>query len=423
MVKNKQRKKVAIKLVPKPKRGKKQVKSTEVTALGRALRSLGGFAGGVAGGYLGHPALGRGVGTNLGATLSRWIGSGDYTVKANSLVRANAADSVPMMHKASQSVIVRHREFLGDIAGSTDFTVQRTITLNPGLTSSFPWLSAIAQNFQEYTVKGMVFHYVPTAGDAVSSTNNALGSVVISTHYRSTAAPPTSKLEQLNEYFSNDARPSETFCHPIECDPKENPYNVQYIRNTAVPATEDPKSYDLGVTYVTTAGMQAAGITVGELWCTYEVELRKPIVTALTGADMPVYLATSPSILKSGTALAAGLTPVRSTLAATLSGTATSFTVSLPAGLAGNYCVILMGVNNNASAQTWTSTTFTNGTNAFGGALTGANNVVGTIGAGWWITITYTITNPSLPSSATFTTAAWNSDTYGFKLLVTQVGY
>lgn len=406
----KQRKniRVVVRQPPNKPKKKKSVKKSEVTMLGKALRSLGGIAGGAAGSFLGQPALGRSVGSNLGASLSKWIGSGDYAVKSNTLTRASAVESIPMMHRNSQSVIVRHREFLGDVVGSTTFTVRKVVKINPGLESSFPWLATIAQNFQEYTVLGLVFHYVPTAGDAVSSTNNALGSVVMSTNYRATAAAPTNKLEQLNEYFSNDARPSEAFCHPIECDPRENPYNVQYIRSGAVPAGEDPKTYDLGTMYLTTSGMQAS-VTVGELWCTYEVELRKPVAVGLTGVAVPSVFATATPAQSSGTNLAAALTTGISTdtIGVILSGSTSIFTIQFPAGTAGTYLISLTGTNG-VTNSTWNAPSLVNATFAHT-VGTQILNSSGVVGYPFVYTVAVTITDPSIIASVLMSQSSWVS--------------
>jgi len=175
-------------------------------------------------------------------------------------------------------VTVRHREYIGPISGSTAFNVAYALPINPGLSGTFPWLSGIAVNFQEYNIKGMVYHYVPTSGSAVSSTNSALGSVMIQTSYRSTDAAPASKIQMLNEYWANEVVPSDTMCHPIECDPKENPFAIHYVRAGSIPSGE-PLLYDLGVTFVCTQGMQATN-QVGDLWVTYEVELKKPMVSS-----------------------------------------------------------------------------------------------------------------------------------------------
>jgi len=269
------------KVVVQPK--KKMTKQQDVTAVGRALRALGGLGGGYAGGLLGNAALGSAAGSGLGAIVSRWLGQGDYSVQSNSLLGSVRPDgTIPAMHKDGQSVIVRHKEFLGEILGSQTYTVQKRYALNPGDSSTFPWLAAIAGQYTEYKVRGMIFHYVPTSGMAVNSTNPALGSVMIQTSYRATEAAPASKIEMMNEYWATEARPSEAFIHPIECDPKENPFNVQYVRNSSVASTENILMYDLGVTTVATTGCPATGNVLGDLWCTYEIELKKPKIANVT---------------------------------------------------------------------------------------------------------------------------------------------
>lgn len=216
------------------------------------------------------------MGSSLGAAISRWLGSGDYELNGNTLVTPGS--SIPSMHKESQTVVVRHKEFVGTISGSVGFAVQQELVLNPGILGTFPWLYRIAQCYQEYTFRGMVFHYVPTSGVAVS-TNPALGAVMLQTSYRSTDSPPTDKMEMLNEYWSTEGSPASSFIHPIECKPVENPFKVQFVRGHTT-LTDSPLMYDLGVTYVATQGMPADGNPVGDLWVTYEVELRKPVVSS-----------------------------------------------------------------------------------------------------------------------------------------------
>jgi len=264
-----------------PKKNKK-IEKKEVTLLGGLLRGLGGVGGRMVGNMVGFGDTGAGIGTGLGASLSRWLGSGDYRVSSNSLIsRFKGSGSIPNMHKNGQSITVRHKEYITDIIGGTGspsaFAVFNTYALNPGLETSFPWLSGIANQFQEYTWKGVVFEYVSTSGQSVASTNTALGTVMMATQYRATAPPFTNKQVMLNEFFSSDSKPSEDFCHPIECNPRENPYNVQYVRGGAVPAGEDQKTYDIGVLTIATEGLPSSAIDCGELWVSYEVELRKPI--------------------------------------------------------------------------------------------------------------------------------------------------
>nr|UUW21090.1 MAG: coat protein [Sanya tombus-like virus 2] len=271
-------------------------KAAETTAVGQLIRQLGTMGGGALGTYAGMPAAGAAAGNSLGAAISKWLGFGDYTVSSNSIVQ-KASTGIPMMHKDGQTVTIRHREFLTSIESTTAFTVARSFQLNPGNSTTFPWLSTVANSFQEYRFKGIVFHYIPTSGHAISGTSPSLGSVMMQTSYRANDSAPTSKSELLNEYWSGESVPSETFAHPIECNPAENPFNVQYVRRGDIPAGDNQLFYDLGVTHVCTQGQLAAGNTLGDIWVTYEVELKKPIVASNVTALTTSYggLAVSPT--------------------------------------------------------------------------------------------------------------------------------
>jgi hypothetical protein len=256
---------------------KKEVK--ELGLLARALRVGGGLAGGAAGSFFGPSgiAAGSSAGSGLGAAISRWLGAGDYTLSQNSIVKRSG--EVPTMHQGGESTILRHREYITDIVTSSSVNTfnQQRFSINPGLDNSFPWLCGIARQYQEYSFKGLVYHFVTTSGNSVGSTTTSLPTVMMATQYKAGSAAFTDKQTLLNEYFSTDAKASESFCHPVECDPRENPFNIQYVRGAAVPNGEDVKTYDLGTFTIATAGSQAASVTVGELWVTYELELKKPL--------------------------------------------------------------------------------------------------------------------------------------------------
>lgn len=283
MAKQNKNKRVTVNVVTgkaKPTK-RKNKKANEVTAVGQALRYLGGLGGGVAGSYFGNEGLGAMAGTGLGAMISKWLGQGTYRVSQNSLVQsARGSGTIPMMHSAAQQVVVRHREYLTPIRGSVGFKVGRSFPLQPGSEKTFPWLSGLAVKYQQYKIRGMVFHYVPTSGFAVSGSNPALGSVMIQTSYRAGDVAPSAKVEMLNEYWASEASPADSFCHPIECSPKENPFNVHYVRNTDISDLNALPLYDIGRTFVATQGMQADDQIVGDLWVTYEIEFSKPQVAS-----------------------------------------------------------------------------------------------------------------------------------------------
>jgi hypothetical protein len=315
-------------------RNSRKTQQTEIGLLGRALRGLGGLGGAALGGLAGNPGVGSAVGTSFGAAVSKWLGAGDYEVSKNSLV-ARASSAIPSMHRTDQSVVIRHKEYIGPLTGSTAFTVQRELVVNPGLSGTFPWLSGIAKNFQEYSVKGMVYHYVPTSGSAISSTSSALGSVMFQTTYRSTDAAPTSKVEMLNEYWSNEVVPFETCVHPIECDPKENPFSIHYVRvGTAV---GEPLLYDIGRTFIATQGMQSAYV-VGDVWVTYEIEFKKPIVSSNATNLATFYSASYSGSITTSAFFGGTLLRTEGKLPVTLS---LGRTITFPPGSVGVYSITL----------------------------------------------------------------------------------
>jgi hypothetical protein len=105
---------------------------------------------------------------------------------------------------------------------------------------------------------------------------------MMATHYDTAQLVPASKLELLNEYYSNDAKPSENFCHPIECKPSQSVTDLKYISAHPNSSKVDARFEDHGFTFVYTQGQQAS-CTVGEVWATYEVELLKPKAISTRG--------------------------------------------------------------------------------------------------------------------------------------------
>jgi len=346
MAKKAAQKKARVRVAQKQKQKQNSTQGgKEVTLLGHALRTLGGMGGGALGGFLGNSSAGAAVGSSLGATISRWLGSGDYSVAQNSIV-AKASTGVPLMHKTGQSIVVRHKEFVCEVNSAVNFTVQRSFVLNPGLVQTFPWLSRLASNFQEYQIRGLVFHYVPTSG-SVSGTNGALGSVMLTTSYRSNDSVPASKVELLNEYWAGESIPSEAFVHPVECAPQENPFNIHYVRSGPVPAGDNQLLYDVGTTHLCVGGAQAAGVSLGDLWVTYEVELKKPVVDSNV-TQSPGWSAQLVSVAPTGSVF--GATAITATYG-NVPIVAQTSTITIPVGYFGVfYFQVIMFYDNPTTA-------------------------------------------------------------------------
>lgn len=229
-----------------------------------------------AGAQLGEKLLGRPgkyIGGAAHALFKSITGFGDYKVSSNSILAGN---SPPSFGSMGRGTIVRHREYIGDILSTTAFTIAG-YPINAGLSGSFPWLSTCAANYEQYCIRGMVFQFKTTSATSLTSgTSTAMGTVIMATQYNSVAPAFTSKVEMENHEFSTNAKPSDSFMHPIECARGETPVSCLYMRQAAVPSGADQRLYDLGTLYIATQGQQHAGDVIGELHVTYDIELLKP---------------------------------------------------------------------------------------------------------------------------------------------------
>jgi len=323
---NKKKTTVIIKQQPKPQRQRRKVRQRATTiVVPKEAMSAGARVGSKVGEFLGDAAQ---------QVFKRITGFGDYTINGNTLL----GGSPPMFTGSGgrRSTIIRHREFISDVYSSTAFNIT-SYPINPGMTPAFPWLSTLAENFEEYWIHGLVFEFKTTSGMGVGTTNLALGTVIMASQYNSLAPNFSSKLQMENYEFSTSCAPSNSCLHPIECKPDITPVCRLYVRSSAPPANADLRLYDLANFQLATVGMQAAGFIVGELWCTYEIELIKPkLNTTLSG---PLY-----AFVRSNSPTAS--VPVQAS-SAVIGGTLVGVTVPLnnqigiaDQRLAGRVCVI-----------------------------------------------------------------------------------
>lgn len=216
--------------------------------------------------------------------LRNITGSGDYDVSnipvsENSIVARSP--SVPMMHNDLGSVRITHREFLGDMTGSTAFSNSKYI-INPADARTFPWLHSLAGAYEQYKLFGMVFEFVSTSGNALTSTNAALGSVTMLTQYDVKMPSYANKQRALNHFYAVSGTPAKNLMHAVECAPGQVAQGLYYIRpddaKTAAyleAESYDASLYDIGRLEFIVVGQQSS-FTIGELWVTYDIGLYKP---------------------------------------------------------------------------------------------------------------------------------------------------
>ena len=194
---------------------------------------------------------------------------------------------MPQFDSSKQTHIVAHREYIKDITTSSVAGAfkNESFIINPGQAATFPWLSSIAENYEQYRVHGMIFQFVTTSADALNSTNTALGTVIMATDYNAASPAYTNKQQMENSQYANSAKPSVSQMHGIECAPALTPVSQLFTRSGALPSGQDSRWYDLAKFQLATTGFQAAGVVVGELWCTYLIEFMKPQIPATIGGN------------------------------------------------------------------------------------------------------------------------------------------
>lgn len=371
----------------------------------------------------GHP-LGTFLGGKVGHLIEKITGFGDYKVQYNTILKGGM--SPPQVHNSISNggFIVRHREFIADIVASTGFSIQ-SFLIQPGLASTFPWLSQIANSFDQYRLRGMLFEFKSTSSDALLSaaTSTALGSVVMSTDYDVADPVPGDKASLLNNEFASSNKPSCSFIHPIECKKSKSAMGTLFTRATlAVPANFDQRLYDFARFNIATVGMQANGGNLGELWVTYEIEFLKQQTAVNTTAFDHFYLT---GTFAAGTPM--GTVQAR-TSASTIGGIAVGTTYSFPPQLAsGTYLMnwFIKGSANLATGVTLPTVTFTN-CNGRPVLVNNAASVLGTPSPGN-DTITATlqlevlVTVLAVNAVVTFTGLVPPSSTTTGDLLVTRV--
>jgi hypothetical protein len=260
---------------PKAARKKKASKPKKSNFFGGLGHLVGSAFGGAPGAMLGQAA---------GDLFGKLTGLGAYKLNRNSLM--TDSNGPPSFGNIGQGHLISHREFLNDVSGTVGFALT-SYPIQPGLAATFPWLASIAALYEEWQLVGCVFEYRPTCGTAVSSTNNAMGTVIMATNYDSTLPVFTNKQQMEAYEFTTSCVPYNAMLHPVECQPALNPLGRLYIRTNTAPLVKgDQRLYDLGLFQIATVGMQAS-VVIGELWVSYEVKLLKPRLPTPLGGNIP----------------------------------------------------------------------------------------------------------------------------------------
>lgn len=168
----------------------------------------------------------------------------------------------------SDSCRLQHCELLGSVAGTNAFNINvntGTFQVNPGIQSSFPWLSCQAAAWEKYKFHSLTFVY------HTKCPTTTAGNIIMAMDYDAGDVAPSTEQQMTSFYGAVESAPWREIRY--KCD-MTRMKDSRYIRVSAVTG-QDIKTFDQGVLYVGTVdGTDGAGW--GKLWVEYDVELQIP---------------------------------------------------------------------------------------------------------------------------------------------------
>lgn len=236
---------------------------------------------------------GRGMYTGSGAYAGkkRYYGRGSYTPARNALISGSKStqDIVPTFRTRPdiESDIFIREEYVAEVyapplvdGGSTliPFSIQE-YHINPGLEKTFPWLSEVASNYEEYEIQKLIFTFKSTTTESGNQTNGQVGTVIMATNYNAASGPFRDKNVMIQYAGACSSRLTESMIHGVECNPNKNSGSKGlYIRTNPVVTGQDLKTYDHGIFQIAIANCTSnlANQSLGELWVSYQIKCRKP---------------------------------------------------------------------------------------------------------------------------------------------------
>jgi hypothetical protein len=377
-----------------------------------SIKNAASGVGRVLGNFLGQGDLGAVAGEGL----AKLFGHGDYSVKTNSLVDSLTGPTLPKFSNSGRSVRVTEREYLGDItsgtlvSGSTAFSIS-TYVLNPTNSSTFPWLSNIATLFDQWEPHGIVFEFITTSSE-FNGASQALGAVVMATDYDPYDPVYVNKQEMENSDYACSTKPSLNLVHGLECATSERPTKVLYTATSSpsIPLT----SVSLGNFNIATQGCSVAGVTLGELWVSYDISFYKKQLNSVAD-NLPYFgLSASNSSGAVGYFTANTTFTLQSSIITSTPVVGTGSRINFNNSQVGyNYSVTYVQQNSNTLDGTFSLWTSSNGTIT---NLQAYNNGLGSTGAWSFCHFTFICTGPN----ASFTTNLKQA-TGNFVVSITQI--
>lgn len=185
-----------------------------------------------------------------------------------------------------RSCVVQEDEYIGEVlvANQPAFNVV-SYPLNPGQSSTFPWLSQQAKQWEKYEFEMLDFYFKREVSEF--NTAGSAGKIIMSVDYDAADAPPTTKQQMEDTYQHRDCMPSENVGMPLDRKDLKtlaaNGTSARYVRPGGLPGAADIRLYDIGNLFIATQGIPA-NVNIGELHVRYRVKFSVPVLESTLAA-------------------------------------------------------------------------------------------------------------------------------------------
>jgi hypothetical protein len=152
------------------------------------------------------------------------------------------------------------------ITSAASFTVAKTYALNPGIAATFPWLSTIAGQYEQYAFRKLTFHYVPFVA------TSSAGTIMLMADYNAQDTPPISETQFMDHPRAVSNSLWNPVSYPVDTKAMHMFAPRRFVRQVLVAG--DLKTFDSGTFNVATDN--AAVAPCGKLYVEYVVELFVP---------------------------------------------------------------------------------------------------------------------------------------------------
>jgi len=161
---------------------------------------------------------------------------------------------------------VKHSEYIAEVPGSVNFSAVPYI-IQPGLQSSFPWLSNMAALYESYVVHNIQYHFYTEKSTATN------GVVMLAVDYDVQDNTPTSKLQLMT--YQNAVRTAPWQNVTYNCEKASLlKFKERYVRSGLI-ANSDLKTFDIGNLFIATQGCIDTSV-LGELHVSYDITFKTP---------------------------------------------------------------------------------------------------------------------------------------------------